>query len=432
MEPRLEIALVSVLSLSKDVHSGVFYNMAEEKKLPDHRKLGAELDLFVFSDLVGPGLPLWTPRGTIVKNLLDEFVWELRRKRGYEKVSIPHISKRGLYEKSGHWGKFKDDLFHITTREGDEFALKPMNCPHHIQIFSRHPMSYREMPQRYAETTIQYRDEQSGELNGLSRVRAITIDDAHTFCRESQMKEEFLKVWDIIQEFYGVFGFSLQVRLSFHDPKQQEKYLGDKNRWNLAEGILREIAVEKGVQPIEGTGEAAFYGPKLDFMAKDSLGRDWQVATIQLDMNMPERFDLTCINEKGEKERIVMIHAAIMGSVERFLSVILEHLDGKLPLWLSPVQVKVLPVSEKHASYASEIAASLRDAGIRAEADDSNDTLGKRIRNAKNQKVPYLLVVGDDEVAAKTATIEGRGGKVGTFPISEIIHRLKEEMRART
>ena len=409
--------------------------MAEDKTKDssrDHRALGRELDLFTFSDLVGPGLPLLTPRGTLVRDLLDDFVWELRKKRGYEKVAIPHITKKELYETSGHWDKFKDDLFRITTREGDEYALKPMNCPHHIQIFSRRPMSYREMPQRYAETTIQYRDEQSGELNGLSRVRAITIDDAHAFCRESQMKDEFLKVWDIIQEFYGTFGFSLRIRLSFHDPKQQEKYLGDKKRWELAESVLREIAKEKGADAFEGIGEAAFYGPKLDFMAKDSLGRDWQVATIQLDMNMPEQFDLTCVNEKGEKERIVMIHAAIMGSIERFLSVILEHLEGKLPFWLSPVQVKILPVSEKHKEYAHEVLNTLREAGIRVEVDDSNETLGKKIRAAKTGKIPYLLVVGDDEVSAKTATLEGRGGKIGALSVPDIISRLKEEIAKRT
>ena len=398
---------------------------------PDHRRLGQELDLFVFSDLVGSGLPLWTPRGTLVRNLLDDFVWELRRKHGYQKVAIPHITKKELYEKSGHWDKFKDDLFRIKTREGDELALKPMNCLHHIQIFARRPHSYREMPQRFCETTMMYRDEQSGELNGLSRVRAITIDDAHVFCREPQIKEEFRKIWDIIQEFYSAFGFSLKVRLSFHDPKQAEKYLGDKKRWTYAEDILGEIAKEKNVDAIEGTGEAAFYGPKLDFMANDSLGRQWQVATIQLDMNMPERFDLTCVNEKGEKERIAMVHYAVMGSIERFLSVILEHLEGKLPLWLSPVQVKVLPVSEKHAAYAHEVLDGLRDAGLRVELDDSNETLGKKIRGGKTEKVPYLLVLGDEEVKGKTATLEGRAGKVGTFPISEVISRLQEEIKKR-
>lgn len=403
-----------------------------ENRTKDHKQLGRELDLFVFSDLVGPGLPLWTPRGTLVRNLLDDFVWELRQKRGYEKVAIPHITKKALYETSGHWDKFKDDLFRITTREGDEFALKPMNCPHHIQIFSRRPMSYREMPQRYAETTIQYRDEQSGELNGLSRVRAITIDDAHTFCRESQMKEELLKVWDIIQEFYGAFGFSLRVRLSFHDPQHPEKYLGDKKRWELAEKTLREIAGEKNANAFEGIGESAFYGPKLDFMAKDSLDRDWQVATIQLDMNMPERFDLTCVNERGEKERIVMIHAAIMGSIERFLSVILEHLQGALPTWLAPVQVKVLPVSEKQAAYAREVHDALNVVGIRVELDASAETLGKRIREGKVQKVPYLLVVGNEEETARTVTPENRDrGKLSTVSLADFAVSLEKEVATR-
>ena len=404
-------------------------NQAEQN---DHRKLGRELDLFTFSDLVGSGLPLWTPKGTLVRNLLDEFVWELRKARGYVKVAVPHITKKVLYETSGHWDKFKDDLFHIITREGDEFALKPMNCPHHIQIFARKPVSYREMPQRYAETTIQYRDEQSGELNGLSRVRAITIDDAHAFCRESQMKEEFLKVWDIIQEFYGAFGFKLQVRLSFHDPKFPEKYLGDKKHWAVAEKTLREIAEEKKANAFEGIGEAAFYGPKLDFMAKDSLGRDWQVATIQLDMNMPERFDLTCVNEKGEKERIVMIHAAIMGSIERFLSVILEHLEGNLPLWLAPVQVKVIPVRENHNEYAKKISGLLEGSNVRAELDDRDENLGSKVRDAKNNKVPYWIVVGDKEIEANKVTLESRdNGQLGQMSVPELIQKLSEEIKGK-
>lgn len=406
---------------------------AGSDKERDHKKLGKELDLFTFSDLVGSGLPLWTPKGTILRNLLDEFVWELRQKCGYEKVEIPHITKRELYEKSGHWDKFKDDLFRITAREGGEFALKPMNCPHHTQIYARRPWSYRELPQRYADTTMCYRDEQSGELNGLSRTRAFTQDDAHAFCRESQVKEEFLKIWEIVEEFYSTFGFKpKKIRLSFHDSVHPEKYLGDKKRWETAEKILRNIAEEKGAETIDGTGEAAFYGPKLDFMAEDVHGRLWQVATIQLDMNMPERFDLNCINEKGEKERIVMIHAAVMGSIERFLSILIEHLGGAFPLWLSPVQAKVLSVSEKHAKYALEIAAALKSAGIRAEADESNESLGKKIRNAKQEKIPYLLVVGDKEVEAKTVSIESRDkGKLDTASLSDFITKATEEIRSR-
>ena len=399
----------------------------------DHKKLGRELDLFTFSDLVGSGLPLWTPKGTILRNLLDEYVWELRRKCGYEKVEIPHITKRELYEKSGHWDKFKNDLFRITTREGDEFAIKPMNCPHHTQIYTRKPWSYRELPQRYANTTMCYRDEQSGELNGLVRARAFTQDDAHAFCRESQVKEEFIKIWDIIQEFYAKFGFEpKKIRLSFHDPKHPEKYLGDKSRWKIAEDILTSIANEKGAETIDGIGEAAFYGPKLDFMAEDAHGRLWQVATIQLDMNMPERFDLTCINEKGEKERIAMIHAAIMGSIERFLSVLIEHLGGAFPLWLSPVQVRVLPISVVHTKYAQEVLAALRAANIRADIDDANESLGKKIRNAKQEKIPYLIVVGDKEVEAKTISAESRdAGKLDVTSLSDFIARASEEIKTR-
>ena len=405
---------------------------ADAPEIKDHKQLGRELDLFVFSELVGSGLPLWTPRGTLVRNLLDDFVWELRKRRGYEKVEIPHMTKKALYETSGHWDKFKDDLFHVKTREGDEFALKPMNCPNHTQIYARKPWSYRELPQRYANTTVCYRDEQSGELNGLSRTRAFTQDDAHAFCRETQVKEEFIKIWDIIREFYTAFGFEpKKIRLSFHDPQRPEKYLGDKSRWKIAEDILASIAKEKGVETIDGFGEAAFYGPKLDFIAEDALGREWQVATIQLDMNMPERFDLNCINEKGEKERIVMIHAAIMGSIERFLSVILEHLNGAFPLWLSPVQAKVIPVSVSQAEYAKEVFEKLRDSGIRAELDDSNETLGKRIRNAKTEKVPYTLVVGDEEIEEQSVTAEGRAGRIGKMPLQSFIARVKEEIRTR-
>lgn len=405
-----------------------------ENEEKDHKQLGRELDLFTFSDLVGPGLPLWTPKGTILRNLLDAFVWELRAKRGYERVEIPHITKKDLYETSGHWEKYKDDLFHVTTREGDEFALKPMNCPHHTQIYARKPWSYRELPQRYANTTMCYRDEQSGELNGLSRVRAFTQDDAHAFCRESQVKEEFVKIWDIIQEFYGAFGFNpKKIRLSFHDPEHPEKYLGDKARWKLAEDTLTEIAKEKGAETIDGVGEAAFYGPKLDFMAEDSHGRLWQVATIQLDMNMPENFDLTCVNEQGEKERIVMIHAAIMGSIERFLSVLIEYLQGSFPTWLAPVQVRVLPVSEKHVEEARKEVDTLLAAGIRAELDGANESLGKKIRDGKTQKIPYLLVIGDKEVEAQTVSIDSRDqGKMNAMPITAFIAKLREEIAART
>lgn len=401
---------------------------SDDLKQRDHRTIGKELDLFTFSELVGSGLPLWTPRGTIIREELDAFIWELRASRGYERVTVPHITKKELYEKSGHWQKFSDELFKITSREGREYAMKPMNCPHHTQIFDRKPHSYREMPQRYAETTMVYRDEQSGELGGLTRVLSITQDDAHVFCRPNQVKEEFLKIWDIVDTFYKTFGFTLKVRLSFRDPKTPEKYLGTPEIWDKAEAELRAIAKERDADAFDGPGEAALYGPKLDFIATNAAGREWQVATIQLDMNIPERFDLTCINEKGEKERIVMIHAAIAGSLERCIAVLLEHYDGALPLWLSPLQVAVLPVSEKHAAYAQDIFEQLKKAGIRAELS-ADDSLGKRIRNTKLGKIPCFIVVGDKEMADKTVTVENnRKGDKATVPIEDFIRPTLEQI----
>lgn len=403
----------------------------EEAKKRDHRKLGTELDLFTFSPLVGSGLPLWTPRGTIMRRELDAFVQELRSKHGYTPVTIPHITKRDLYEISGHWQKFADGLFRIETREGKEYAVKPMNCPHHTQIFNRKPHSYKQMPQRYSETTMVYRDEQSGELGGLTRVLSITQDDSHVFCRHSQVKEEYFKIWDIVDSFYGAFGFKLKVRLSFHDPKEMEKYLGTPEVWANAENALREIAEERNADYFEGAGEAAMYGPKLDFMAMDSMGRQHQVATIQLDMNLPERFDLTCVNEKGEKERIVMIHCAIMGSIERFSAVLIEHLGGVFPTWLSPVQVRVLPVSEKHVAYAQEVADQLGTANVRAEMD-ANESLGKRIRATKLLKEPYFIVIGDTEMEAKTVTVEARDGqKWESASLDNFISKLGSEIATR-
>jgi len=398
----------------------------------DHRKIGRELDLFVFSDLVGSGLPMWTPRGTVIRQELDNFVWELRSKHGYERVTIPHITKRDLYDTSGHWEKFAEDLFKITSREGKEYALKPMNCPHHIQIFARKPHSYREMPQRYAETTMVYRDEQSGELGGLTRVLSITQDDSHVFCRTSQIKEEFLKIWDIVDKFYSTFGFTLRVRLSFRDSKTPEKYLGTTEIWDHAENALREIATKRKADYFEGPGEAALYGPKLDFIARSTDGREWQVATIQLDMSLPERFDLTCVNERGEEERIVMIHSAITGSIERCTAVLLEHYNGSLPLWLSPVEVKVLPIGESHFQYAKNVFEKLKAENIRTELDDSNESLGKKIRNAKIEKTPYMLVIGDKEVSEDKVTLESRdSGNLGQLGVEELISKLKVEIKER-
>ena len=406
--------------------------MLEEAKKRDHKKLGVELDLFTFSELVGSGLPLWTPRGTILRNLLDNFVWELRKEHGYMQVDIPHLTKKDLYEKSGHWEKFKDELFKITTREGHLLAMKPMNCPHHVQIYTRKPWSYRELPQRYASTTKVYRDEQTGELAGLSRVRTITQDDAHVFCRISQAKEEIQKIWEIVHAFYGAMGLKLRLRLSLRDSNHPEKYLGNKTNWNRAEEILREVANENRTEFFEATGEAAFYAPKLDFMATDSIGREWQVATIQLDVSMPESFDLTCINEKGEKERIIMIHAAIMGSIERFLSVLIEHYAGAFPVWLSPVQVAILPISDKQNVWAEKVYKELKTDGIRVEINKNNETLGKKIREAELQKIPYLLIVGEKEAEAKSVAVMQRGkGDIGQMKLKEFTEKIKKEIETK-
>nr|KKS48959.1 MAG: Threonine-tRNA ligase [Candidatus Giovannonibacteria bacterium GW2011_GWF2_42_19] len=398
----------------------------EEAKKRDHKKLGQELDLFTFSDLVGAGLPLWTPKGTLLRDILDDFVWQLRNEKGYERVDIPHITKKELYEKSGHWDKFKDELFIIETREGHIFAMKPMNCPHHTQIYARKQWSYRELPQRYASTTKVYRDEQTGELAGLLRVRAITQDDAHVFCRPSQVKEEIFKIWDIISEFYGKFGFELSVRLSLHDPRHQEKYLGTEKLWKESESVLRELVGARGIRAEEAPGEAALYGPKIDFMGKDALGRMHQVATIQLDMNLPERFDLFCINEKGERERVVMIHAAIMGSIERFLSVIIEHFAGAFPFWLSPVQVQILTVTDRAINYANEILGNLKSNNIRVATDFRNESIGKKIREAELQKIPFILIIGDKEVDAKKIAVRERGkGDLGQKTFEEFLDIAK-------
>ena len=396
----------------------------------DHRRLGTELDLFTFSELVGPGLPLWTPKGTLVRQELDSYVWELRARHGYEKVTIPHITKRELYEKSGHWEKFAEDLFRITSREERQYALKPMNCPHHTQIYNRRQWSYKELPQRYADTTKVYRDEQTGELNGLARVRSITQDDAHVFCRQKDAGEEMGKIYNIVKIFYGSFGFVLKPRLSLHDPKNMKAYLGTEEVWVDSENALRKIIEQNGETTTEVLGEAAFYGPKIDFMAKDAIGREHQVATIQLDMNMPERFDLFCINEKGAQERIVMIHAAIMGSIERFLSILIEHTAGVFPLWLAPVQLKVIPVRSNHNEYAGEVFEMLKENNIRAELDDAEVNLGTKVRSAKNDKIPYWIVIGDKEIEAKKVTLESRdSGNLGQMSQEELLKKILEEIK---
>lgn len=376
--------------------------MLEEAKQRDHRKLGQELDLFTFSDLVGPGLPLWTPKGTIVKNELDKFVQSMRDDIGFQEVSIPHITKKELYEKSGHWAKFADELFHITTREGHEFAMKPMNCPHHAQIYAAHPRSYRELPIRYRETTMCYRDEQSGELNGLSRVRAFSQDDAHVFCREDQITKEVLALWQVVQDFYSALDFPLSLRFSTRDLGNMDDYAGSTKQWDKAEKDLRQAVQSQKDMKIEteGIGEAAFYGPKLDFMAEDSMGRQWQVATIQLDFAQPDGLDLTYTDETSTERRPVMIHCAVMGSIERFMSVYIEHTAGKFPVWLAPEQVRLVTVNQedKTVKFADKVAEAAKELGVRLNVDNSNESVGKKIRAAELMKVPYTVVIGEKEI----------------------------------
>ncbi len=420
----------TVFSTQKELDNYIW--QTEEAKKRDHRKLGKELDLFLFSDLVGGGLPLWTAKGTIFRNELDQYVWSLRSKYGYEKVTIPHITKKELYMTSGHWQKYANDLFKITTREGHEFAMKPMNCPHHTQIYSHLPRSYRDLPQRYCETTMVYRDEQSGELAGLSRVRCITQDDAHVFCRKSQLEQEINHIWDIIDTFYSTFGFKLRARLSLHNPDEFEKYLGTPEMWAQNEAYLKTFAENRKVEYYIGLGEAAFYGPKIDFMTNDSIGREWQVATIQLDTNMPERFDLYCVNEESAKERIVMIHGAIMGSIERFGSVLIEHLAGAFPAWLSPEQVVIIPISEAQSAYAQKTNDTLLGEGFRSKADLRNETMQSKIRDGQNQKIPYMLIVGKREEENGSVSIRSRSDKSNVvMGIEEFIKALKQNVSTR-
>jgi threonyl-tRNA synthetase len=376
--------------------------MLEEAKKRDHRKIGQDMDLFVFSELVGPGLPLWTPRGTVLRRQLDNFVQEMRDEVGFQEVSIPHITKKDLYIKSGHWAKFSDDLFKIQTREDHEYALKPMNCPHHTQIYDSQQRSYRDLPIRYRDTTMVYRDEQSGELGGLSRVLSITQDDAHIFCRTGQIETEAFKLWDVIETFYTVTGFTeLKYRLSTHDPAKMDGYAGSTEKWQSSVEQLENILKSKvGDNYFIGIGEAAFYGPKIDFMAKDAIGREHQVATIQLDFNQPEGFDLSCINETGEKERIVMLHCAVMGSIERFLSVYIEHTAGRFPIWNAPEQIRISSVNQEVATlkFVSEFVEKAKKLGLRVGVDNDNESVGKKIRAAELMKVPYMIIAGEKEI----------------------------------
>lgn len=402
----------------------------EEAKKRDHRLLGKQLKLFTFSELVGPGLPLWTPRGTIIRKNVDNYVQELRAQYDYQGVSIPHITKKDLYIKSGHWEKYAEDLFKIETREGHTYCMKPMNCPHHAQIYASELRSYKELPLRFSETTAVYRDEQSGELSGLSRVLAITQDDAHIFCRESQLEAEIEGIWDLITTFYATFGFStLTPRFSRRD--DDAKFKGADEFWTKAEGAIKNLIDKKSKDNwMDGEGEAAFYGPKVDFMAKDSIGRTWQVGTIQVDFVQPTNFGLECVNEEGKREPIVMIHCAIAGSLERFLSVYIEHVAGNFPLWFSPVQISLLPISDKHHEYAKTIHAELKKLGLRVELDSSKEGLGKKIRAVREMKTPYWAVIGDAELTNGTVTLEHRSeGKIGEMKLEDLIIKLTTEVK---
>ncbi|HSX45508.1 MAG TPA: threonine--tRNA ligase [Candidatus Saccharimonadia bacterium] len=375
--------------------------MLEEAKKRDHRKLGQELDLFVISDLVGSGLPLFTPRGTIMRDALLGFSEELQRNAGYEKVFIPHITKQVLYERSGHWDKFGDELFLVKSQEtSDQFVLKPMNCPHHTQIYAARPRSYKELPIRYMESTVQYRDEKKGELNGLSRVRSISIDDAHVFCTLEQIEAEFTTIMSMIRDMYSVFDMKFKARLSFRD--DSEGYLGDPKDWEKAQATIEAVAKELELEYFIEEGEAAFYGPKIDIMVTDALGREWQCATEQLDFVQPARFGLTYTDADGSEKQPVMIHKALLGSVERFLSVYIEHTAGRFPVWLAPEQIRVITVNQEKATtdFADKLGMRAKELGLRLNVDNSNESVGKKIRAAEVAKVPYTIVVGEKEIAS--------------------------------
>lgn len=405
----------------------------EEAKERDHRKIGKELNLWTFSDLVGPGLPLFTPKGTVLRAELYESLLEISKKYDMQLVTIPHMAKMKLYETSGHADKFGDELL-IVKSKYDEFVLKPVNCPHHTQIYASEPRSYRDLPIRYMESTMQYRDEQPGEISGLTRVRAITVDDGHIFCTIDQVDQESKNIANIIKEFYSNFGMwgNHWVSLSVRDPETPEKYIGSEEDWGKSETMLQSVSDDLGLDAKRMEGEAALYGPKLDFMFTDALGRERQLATVQIDFAMPKRFGLEYTDKDGSKKTPVMIHRAILGSYERFLALLIEKYAGAFPLWLSPVQVTVVPIGEDQNDYANDIFKLLKDADIRVEIDTTNETLGKKIRNAKKAKVPYVLVIGAKEVEEKTVTVEHRDGNLGAMSTEELLTKLQQEINLKT
>lgn len=402
----------------------------EEAKKRDHRILGAQLKLFTVSPLIGTGLPLMQPNGMIIRKEIEDYLWSLHSKKGYSRVWTPHIAKEALYVTSGHAAKFGDELFRVQGKE-DKFIMKPMNCPHHMQIFADNQFSYRDMPVRYFEPATIYRDEKSGQLGGLTRVRAITQDDGHLFCRPNQIEEEMSTIVGIIKEFYSTMNMidGYWVRLSLRGD-DTSKYLGSDEVWNTAETALTNVCEKQNLPFKPAKDEAAFYGPKLDFMFKDAIGREWQLATVQCDFNLPERFDLTYINEEGKKERPVVIHRAISGSLERFMGVMIEHFAGNFPLWLTPNQITILPIADKHFDHADSVYKTLEDANIRVKIDNSREGLGKKIRNTREMKTPYWVVIGDAEVTNGTVTLEHRvDGKIGEMKIDELVEKLAREIK---
>ncbi|MBP5400220.1 MAG: threonine--tRNA ligase [Bacteroidales bacterium] len=429
-EKRKQLTRIYGITFPKKKELDEYLVMLEEAKKRDHRKLGKEMELFTFSQKVGQGLPLWLPKGTDLRKRLENFLTKVQKKYGYQQVITPHIGNVELYKTSGHYAKYGADSFRpITTpQEGEAYFLKPMNCPHHCEIYASKPRSYRDLPLRLAEFGTVYRYEQSGELHGLTRVRSFTQDDAHLFCTSDQIKEEFCKVIDIILYIFKTLDFKDYVaQISLRDPNNKEKYIGSDENWHKAESAIIEAAAEKGLNTVVEYGEAAFYGPKLDFMVKDAIGRKWQLGTVQVDYNLPERFQLEYTAPDQSKQRPVMIHRAPFGSMERFVAVLLEHTGGNFPLWLTPDQVIILPISEKFLGYAQKVREILDDNDIRAIVDERNEKAGRKIRDAEVSKVPFMVIVGEKEETDGTVSVRQHGaGDKGTMPIADFISLIKQ------
>jgi threonyl-tRNA synthetase len=428
-EKNKQLTRIYGISFPKQKELSEYLEMLEEAKKRDHRKLGKELELFAFSEKVGMGLPLWLPKGTIVRERLETFMRKAQVKAGYEPVVTPHIGHKDLYITSGHYAKYGEDSFQPihTPHEDEEFLLKPMNCPHHCEIYKVKPRSYKDLPLRLAEFGTVYRYEQSGELHGLTRVRGFTQDDAHIFCRPDQVKDEFIKVIDLVLYVFNALGFEdFTAQVSLHDPENKEKYIGDEKLWEKAEREIQEAADERNLKTVTEIGEAAFYGPKLDFMVKDALNRSWQLGTIQVDYQLPERFKLEYVGADNQKHRPVMIHRAPFGSLERFVAVLIEHCAGDFPLWLAPDQIAVLPVSEKYKDYANEVFAGLNEHDIRGFVDHRDEKVGRKIRDAEVKKVPYMLIVGEKEASGNEVSVRKHGsGDQGSLPLENFIRDFK-------